>query len=70
MKHGLGGAKSQRNFDISGSGVTYLSDDPNIAIEYASNSQFMTTGQAVVLEIDVSQLDRSRLHRDENDEGE
>jgi hypothetical protein len=36
MNHGLGGAKSQRNFDISRSGVIYLSDDPDIAIEYAS----------------------------------
>ncbi len=70
-KHGLGGKTSKRNYEISRSGIVYLTDNPDAAETYVVNSQFHRGNDGIViLVVDVSHLDVSRLMPDDNDEGD
>lgn len=72
MSHGLGAAQN-KNFNVSQAGVTYLTDDPDVAAKYAQEAEIVNGRQAVVmviLAIDQTQLDPSLLHKDRNDVGD
>lgn len=70
MAHGLGGApKIKRNWSDSKEGVVYLAYDPNVAESYAETAEEVPESyldQIIILKIDINQLDKEKLTRDEN----
>lgn len=68
-KYGLGGDKAQAKWEDSKPGVVYLAIDPNVAESYAESSDMVPEewlDQIIVLKIDASQLDQSKLILDQN----
>ncbi len=68
-QHGLGGDKAQAKWEDSKPGVVYLARDPDVAESYAESSDVVPDewlDQIVVLKIDASKLDHSKLMTDQN----
>jgi hypothetical protein len=68
-QHGLGGDKAQAKWEDSKPGVVYLATDPNVAESYAESSDVVPDewlDQIVVLKVNASQLDQSKLKLDRN----
>jgi hypothetical protein len=68
-QHGLGGDKAQAKWEDSKPGVVYLAIDPNVAESYAESSDVVPDewlDQIVVLKVNASQLDQSKLKLDSN----
>jgi len=79
-KKGLGNTK-RKMWSDSKPGVVYLADDPWVAESYAEESEYIDSVEdpddyldnIIILEVDVSNLDSSKLYIDENvilDDGE
>lgn len=70
MKYGLGGAPDIKpNWGDSKQGVVYLAYDPNVAESYAETAEEIPEDyldQIIILKIDINQLDKQKLTRDEN----
>lgn len=69
MQQGLGGSNAQANWDGSKPGVTYLANDPHVAISYAETNDEVPDDwldQIVVLAIDGNSLDPNYLKDDTN----
>ena len=71
MQHGLGAA-SVANFTISKSGVVYLTNDPDVAENYAREGLLrnLEADDIIILQVDQRQLDPAKLHEDPNDVGD
>ena len=68
-QHGLGGDKAQAKWEDSKPGVVYLSTDPDVAESYAESSDVVPEewlDTIVILKIDASKLDQSKLMTDQN----
>jgi len=71
FEHGLNPSKGKPNWSDSSSSHVYLTTDPNLAEDFASNSDIDSVDedwydQIIVLAIDVSKLDLDKLKVDEN----
>lgn len=68
-QHGLGGDKAQAKWEDSKPGVVYLATDPDVAESYAESSDVVPEewlDAIVVLKINASGLDQSKLMTDQN----
>lgn len=74
FKNGLGNTKRKMWTDSKGRGVVYLSLDPDVAYSYAEEAEWLDDrddpdiylDNIVILKIDVSKLDLSKIFKDEN----
>lgn len=69
MQEGLGGESAEPNWEDSKKGVVYMARDKEVAISYAETSDMVPEHfleQIVVLEIDTSVIDSSKVHSDAN----
>lgn len=75
LEHGLGATQS-KNFEVSRSGVVYLSDDPDSAQDYAVNGLLMahpdraplSGAEIVILAVNTAMLNQRLLSSDVNHE--
>ena len=68
-QHGLGGDKAQAKWEDSKPGVVYLATDPDVAESYAESSDVVPKewlDKIIILKIDASKLDQSKLISDQN----
>lgn len=68
-QNGLGMVVPKKNWNDSKDGVVYLANDPYIALSYAEISEEVPDkwlNEIVILQIDVSQLNKKLLFCDEN----
>lgn len=69
-QHGLGGNGSeQKRYTDSKHGIVYLANDPDVAESYAEVAEDIPDDwldEIVILKINVSKLDQSKLSRDRN----
>ena len=66
---GLDTSKSKKAWDDSVAGYVYLAKDPDVAGSYAESSDMVPDSyidNIVILTIDVSKLDQSKLYADQN----
>lgn len=74
LSKGLGNTKRKMWSDSKGKGVVYLADDPDVAISYAENAEWLDevedydkyADNIVVLKISTSTLNPDSFFRDEN----
>ena len=68
-QYGLGGKTSPKNYEDSKEGVVYLAIDPDMAESFAETTDIAPEeylDQIVILEVDTSQLDKTKLFKDMN----
>lgn len=68
-KNGLNSSIAKKSWPDSKTGVIYLAKDPHVAESYAETSDYVDEDwldEIIVLKIQISKLDQSKLKKDEN----